>query len=294
MDRRYTTHPNFKSLVPSIHYIDDLTKLDYIRYVLQYQYLFDRWITPQELKDWDTRDIQNFVIDMNMVDRLYYVSGCGWYDTHNCKCHLLIRICSERNTFFYVEVACCACTCDGHCGGGEDGDGGNGDSGGGGIITISRDARLFMNLVLSFDHDKNQIYQSLIEDGIYIADIYDDYDGYYSDIDQQYRDRYSSTYHQLISLMNASSSPLDKYFVLPLHVISLRTVYNNKDILLDKIISGENFPLTLGNRIKKYIGDRDAKMMYESYIHNHIIYKPFMKWRYVRNFIATFEGAQSV
>ncbi|XP_068206570.1 uncharacterized protein [Palaemon carinicauda] len=116
-----------------------------------YQYMFERRTTPWEMTEWDYDDLQTFKIDLEEIDRLYHVYFSD--DGTSGQDYQLIGRVEHKGQPLYVElVASCDYT--------------GFDCRGGGVIFVSRDANLFMRLVLTSDCKKDLIYQSLEEDGI--------------------------------------------------------------------------------------------------------------------------------
>ena len=143
------THPHFKTVVPYITNVEGINNL--VGTALDYQYMFHRKTTPLELKEWDYDELQKFEINLEIVDRLYYIKE----DCHSngSEFQLIVRM-DYKGTHLYVELAA-SCDYTGF------------DCVGGGYIFVSRDADLFMKLVLEPQCAKNLIYKSLAEDGIH-------------------------------------------------------------------------------------------------------------------------------
>ena len=143
------THPNFKSIIPSVQNAEKMN--DYLGEVLYYQYTFERGTTRWEMQQWDYDDLQAFEIDLERVDRLYhinFVDDCG-----DRRFEMIGRMqCKEES--FYVQLFARRGF---HCKGG-------------GYMFISRDANLFMKYLLKSKIEKDLIYKALADDGIEVEE----------------------------------------------------------------------------------------------------------------------------
>lgn len=152
------THPDFKSLVPEVQ--DAETMEDCLFEALEYQETFDKRTNPWENKEFDDI-LQNFEIDLEKVDRLYHIQYIS--NPFGREFSMIARM-QYQDKPLYVELfAGCDFTgfeCQGR-----------------GVIFISRDANIFMNLVLTEQEDlkKNLIYASLKEDGIDVEEKEEEY-----------------------------------------------------------------------------------------------------------------------
>ena len=147
------THPDFRSLDPTVK--DAETMDDYLGEALFYQHMFDKRTTPWEVQQWDYEALQKFEVNLEKVDRLYYIH----YERKDGKDFQMIARMEYEDRSFYVELnAGCDYTgfeCQGR-----------------GVIFISTDANMFMKLVLTEQEDfnKDAIYESLREDSIYVEE----------------------------------------------------------------------------------------------------------------------------
>ena len=148
----------FKSVKPEVKKADDID--DYVGEALSYQYQFEKRTSPWEAAQWDYDKLQAFKIDTNKVDRLYHIynfdDGVGDRDFE-----LIVRLEHEGRPL-YVELSA-GCDYTGF------------DCQGSGIIFVSRDANLFMKLVLKQVRNKDVIYESLRADGIQVDEEYYEY-----------------------------------------------------------------------------------------------------------------------
>ena len=279
--RKLLSSPNFKSFVSSIPDMDDLRRTCHVRAALKFQSKVERWTIPEERKGWDTQLLRNFKIDLRNIDRLYHLAGLN--TSNFFMCHLLVRVCctknnsknnqqtGDNNIFYYVELAI----------------GINRNAGvEGGFLFICKDASLFMRLVLSFDHNMEEIYQSLrVDDGILPVDelrhlFFDYYDVHF------YRNDCEAFFHHIISM--GCSSSVDSYYfmkqqLLPLVVLCLRSVSSHVDILRGQLSSSDTYPTTFLRCVNQYITDTRAKIEYDVFRCSGVFYRRFTKWRYLRN-----------
>ena len=152
--RELNTHPNFKIVHPSISSAEDI--YDLISPALCNQLNLVRRTTPFESKQLDYEEIEVYWPD---IDRVYYIKLIHFlyisiyqmvfrmdYNGTPLYVQLIAKVRPSEKIFRYWK----------------------------GLIFVSRDANLFMKLVLSLvDCDKAPIYQSLAEDGIYVEEIED-------------------------------------------------------------------------------------------------------------------------
>ena len=138
-------------MVPNTNVMDD-----YVGYPLLFQYMFDRRTTPWEKTLWNDEELENFNIDLEFIDRLYYINYVETVE--EIQYFEMIARMNYKEKKVYVELLA-ACTVDFGF-----------DCQGEGTIFISEDASIFMQLVLKKRNKKNLIYQSLREDGIQVKE----------------------------------------------------------------------------------------------------------------------------
>ena len=160
------THSNFKSLNPFMKNAKDIN--DYLLDTFSHQYLFEKRTLPEEKELWEAEELNSFKINPEKIDRLYYI-----YRTHNGPhiwyFNILLRL-DYKGRQLYVELKSNYCVDydyelhhlvidyyePSNC-----------------FIFVSYNPILFMKLILSLEHNKDLIYQSLSEDGIDINEIID-------------------------------------------------------------------------------------------------------------------------
>ena len=65
------THPDFKSADKGVRDANDMYEMfQALRYQSYYQY---RMTTPEEMHLWDFNELTNFKLDLELIDRLYYI-----------------------------------------------------------------------------------------------------------------------------------------------------------------------------------------------------------------------------
>ena len=147
------THPNFKSLDPNIQTADVMAHE--VGYAIRRQRKITKLINPAEISHyWKIRKPKDFKIDLEKIDRLYYI----YCDDAENYFNLLCRMQGE----FYIEMKANHYNCFDLCCVDR----------GIGTIYVSRDANLFMTQVLPNNsrYDKTLIYESLRKDDIYIKE----------------------------------------------------------------------------------------------------------------------------
>ena len=150
VDPFFLTHPNFKSLDENVKNANAIN--NQVGHAINNQKYFEKITTPWETTHyWKDKKIQDFKIDLEKIDRLYYI----YCDKEGEEYDLVCRMQGE----FYINMRanCCISSA-------EFMDYGIAN------IFISRDANLFMNRVLpsNYKYNKTLIYESLKKDGIYI------------------------------------------------------------------------------------------------------------------------------
>ena len=138
------THHDFKTVVNGVKDACDMEQ--YVGYALVHQYSFKKKTTPWEMHD----DLQKFKIDLEKVDRLYYIYHTE--DAGDQEFSMVARMDYKGQKLYFELDANCDYT---------------GFSGiGGGFIFVSSDANVFMKVVLKSNFNIDCIYQSLSDDGI--------------------------------------------------------------------------------------------------------------------------------
>nr|BDT63582.1 MAG: hypothetical protein [Pasiphaea japonica whispovirus] len=146
--------PGFKSTDPSVNSVWEIH--DKIGYAIEYQHTFNKRTTPLEKSTWDEQELENFQLDVKCIDRLYYIyqfnDGVSGQE-FEMAARMLYK---GEHVYIQLEASCdfTGFDCEGH-----------------GIMFISKDANLFIKLILTDKHPKGLIYQSLAEDGIEIDQI---------------------------------------------------------------------------------------------------------------------------
>ena len=213
------THPDFQSLEANVQTAKTMYK--YVGEALTYSYMFEKRTTPWEAQQWDYDALQEFKIDLEKVDRLYYIYH---YDDNvsGRKFEMIARMEYEEAPL-YVELSA-GCDYTGF------------DCQGGGQIFVSRDANLFMKLVLAEEKDlnKNLIYKSLREDRIYVEEETDDYD------------KYTKMFYR--------NAPMLKY-------LCHQAIYEYKDSIYYKSL----LPKILAESIDDFIKTKEAKIAYDGF-----------------------------
>ena len=148
-----TAQHHFKSVDPAV--IDTTTIKKYLREPLGHQYIFDHRTTPWERQQWDYDELQSFKIDVGKIDRLYHIRTTDINESDR-EYELIARL-QYKGQPLYVELNA-SCDFTGF------------DCQGGGAIFVSRNASLFMRLVLTSGNKKDLIYESLAEDGIEVEE----------------------------------------------------------------------------------------------------------------------------
>ncbi|XP_045586244.2 uncharacterized protein [Procambarus clarkii] len=135
-----------KSLIPGVATVDTMDAI--VGHALSYQKMFERKTSPWEMELWREGELENFIVDLKKVDRLYHIYNCD-DDVTGSEYELLVRMEHNDQHVFVELIAGCDFT--------------GFDCDGGGEIYVSFNANLFFKTV-GTRYDEDLIYQSLIED----------------------------------------------------------------------------------------------------------------------------------
>lgn len=94
------THRNFQSLEPYIKNAQDI--YNNIKQALIYQSIYNRTTTPQEIQTWDYEELQRITIDVEKIDRLYYMEY--HYDNKVTECEIIIRMIYKDNQYVFIKL----------------------------------------------------------------------------------------------------------------------------------------------------------------------------------------------
>ena len=149
------THPNFNSVVPKVQ--DAKTMNVLVSEPLMYQYEYKKKTTPWEAKQWDPEALRRFEIKLENIDRLYCI---GLYCI-GISFAIIARLEYEEDSLYIIMM-------------------GNYDCFRSGYIFITKDVNVFIKVVIpdlffivsdgEYISNKNLIYNSLREDGIYVEE----------------------------------------------------------------------------------------------------------------------------
>lgn len=144
---------NFLSLDASVANQDDIA--DLLGEALTYQYLFDKRASPWERASWDDHDLDSFRIQVDMIQRLYYISH---YDdgVSGREYELVVRTVHKERAVYAKLTAGCDFT--------------GFECQGGGEIYITYDAQIFLKSILSGDIDLHGIWKSMVADGLEVEE----------------------------------------------------------------------------------------------------------------------------
>nr|BDT63581.1 MAG: hypothetical protein [Pasiphaea japonica whispovirus] len=141
---------DFKSANPSVNSVCETYS---ICYAIENQHMFNKRTTPLEKSTWGEQELKKFRFDVKSINRVYFIyhfdDGVSGH-----KFEMVARMLYKGEHVYVQLKASCDFTgfdCEGH-----------------GVMFVSKDANLFIKLILTDKHPKGLIYQSLTEDGIEI------------------------------------------------------------------------------------------------------------------------------
>lgn len=123
---------------------------------LEYQYMFVRKTSPWERSEWLDEDLDGFKLELEEVDRLYYIFQNN-YDENYQFFNILARVCHEGSHLFVELSASCDYT--------------GFDCQGFGDIFVTRSANIFFQVLMRNDYDRDAIRASLLSDGYALDDL---------------------------------------------------------------------------------------------------------------------------
>nr|XP_053646493.1 uncharacterized protein LOC128698324 [Cherax quadricarinatus] len=126
---------------------------DLIGTALIYQYMFTKSTSPWERSHWTDRELEGFEIDLEAVDRLYYVHHAD--DGVSGREFEFAGRMEYHNHPVYVKMSA-GCDFTGF------------DCQGGGSIYISRDAQIFLEAILEDEYQPRSILQAMLQDGLQV------------------------------------------------------------------------------------------------------------------------------
>ncbi|CAL4240445.1 unnamed protein product [Meganyctiphanes norvegica] len=144
---------SFHSIVEGVDNVNDVNEL--IGEAIQYQYMFETRRLPSESLDVCQDDLHNFNIDINKINRLYYIHHSD--NTSHRKYQLLARMDYNYEHVFVKLSAGYEFTRFGCLGGGA--------------IYVTKNANTFFNLMVEERYNKMKICQSLQEDGYSVSEL---------------------------------------------------------------------------------------------------------------------------
>ena len=137
-------HPDFISFDPKVCNIWDIRNI--VSEAIFHQDMFDRKTPPWEKKLWNLEDLKAFIIDLEEVDRIYFIN-CDSDEEYNMVARL-----NHRGESIYVQMLANSDSsgfeCQGH-----------------GNILICRDANLFLDMLQDI-RNKHPIRKALMDDGV--------------------------------------------------------------------------------------------------------------------------------
>ena len=144
-------HPDFKCFDPEVKNVDEMYTT--LGYVLHRQgEKLSRRTTPWEMCQWDEDELQTFKIELELIDRLYYV--CMEEDFYH-DYDIVARV-QYKNEPLFVQLSACDDPSSYELFG---------------SIYVSRNPNLFLNVIDTPIRDKNLVYKSLVEDGFRVDDM---------------------------------------------------------------------------------------------------------------------------
>ncbi|XP_071550327.1 uncharacterized protein [Panulirus ornatus] len=145
------THENFKSFVPGVTDAESIDET--VGYALCYQYMFERKTSPWEMARWEDGELQQFRIEVQDVDRLYYINH---FDdgVSGSSFAMLVRVVYKGAELFVELNANCDYT--------------GFDCQGGGEIFLTLNANLFSKVLICNEYDMELLYEALARDGYHI------------------------------------------------------------------------------------------------------------------------------
>lgn len=144
-----STHYNFKSVLPEVTCAEDME--DLIGTAICYQYMFEKRTSPWERCEWSEGELEAFEIDLEAVDRLYYIYHCD--DGVSGRDFEFIGRMEYKHRYVYIKMSA-GCDFTGF------------DCQGGGKIFLTFDARIFLKSAMEQHYQPHLIWESMVQDGL--------------------------------------------------------------------------------------------------------------------------------
>nr|BDT62228.1 MAG: hypothetical protein [Penaeus semisulcatus majanivirus] len=144
---------DFISLDASVANRSDI--VDLVGEALHFQYLFEKRTSPWERASWDDQDLEDFKIQADMIQRLYYIFHSDDGVSHR-GFELAVRTVHKGKVVYASMTAGCDFTgfeCQGD-----------------GEIYITCDAQIFLKSVLNTTIDLHGIWKSMVSDGLSVEE----------------------------------------------------------------------------------------------------------------------------
>lgn len=144
---------NFISLDASVTNPDGIA--DSLGEALAYQYLYEKRTSPWERASWDEDALDDFEIQVDMIDRLYHIHH---YDdgVSGRDYELVVRTVHKEKVIYAKLTAGCDFT--------------GFECQGGGEIYVTLDAQIFLKSVLTKDINLHGIWKSMVDDGLEVEE----------------------------------------------------------------------------------------------------------------------------
>ncbi|KAG7177512.1 hypothetical protein Hamer_G025157 [Homarus americanus] len=148
-----TTHFNFKSVRSEVTCADDIDEL--IGTAFCYQYMFDKRTSPWEMCEWRDGELEDFEIDLEVVDRLYYISHCD--DGVSGRDFEFAGRMEYNGRHVYIKMSA-GCDYTGF------------ECQGGGEIYITFDPQIFLKSIITNEYQPHDIWGVMAEDGLQVEE----------------------------------------------------------------------------------------------------------------------------
>lgn len=142
-----------KSLLPDVTTTDEIS--DQVGAALCYQYMFVRKTSPWEMASWDQKELMNFSVDADDIDRLYSLDCNEEGDYSEGNYYLVARVRHGDRHIFVELIASCDST--------------GFECQGGGELYITANPNIFYNVVAQRLSNHEAVLASLVEDGYSIV-----------------------------------------------------------------------------------------------------------------------------
>lgn len=227
VENKAVVKDGFRSLDPRIKTVEDIWEL--VGDALCNQEKLNKKTSPWEMVEWETDELECYVVYHGRIDRVYYIYEDGGFGVGIQRYQLLGRMRYGSRMSYFTLVASCDDFFDYHVWG---------------YIYVTFDPQIFLSSVVRQDQNPHAIWTMMMEDGLKV---------------------HEPSPFDLIPVRVWRDTPTLKYLchqtTPTLKYLCHQTIYKHRDILTDEAV--KTLPPLVVNNIEEFIKIRDTRDHYE-------------------------------